>query len=189
MARPKGVYVALLRGVNVGGRNRLPMQGLSEVFLRTGCTRVQTYIQSGNVVFQASDGVARQLPALALEGISKRFGLKVPVVVRTAAELKSAARANPFALASANLDLLHVVFLAGRPTAAQVDSLDPHRSPPDEFRVNGREVYLRLPNGAARSKFTNAYFDAKLATTSTVRNWRTVLKLLEMATAQNAEAS
>lgn len=187
MARPKGVYVALLRGVNVGGKNRLSMEGLSEVFLGAGCTRVQTYIQSGNVVFQASDGVARELPARALGGISKRFGLKVPVVVRTAAELAGAVRANPFALAGADLALLHVVFLAERPTVAQVDSLDPLRSPPDEFRTNGREIYLRLPNGAARSKFTNAYFDAKLATTSTVRNWRTVLQLVDMATAQNTE--
>lgn len=139
------------------------MQGLSEVFLRTGCTFVQTYIQSGNVVFQASHRVARDLPALVTQSISKQFGITTALVVRDVAELEGAARANPFALASADLSLLHVVFLAARPTPAQINKLDPLRSPADKFRANGREIYLSLPNGTARSKFTNAYFDAKLA--------------------------
>jgi uncharacterized protein (DUF1697 family) len=102
------------------------------------------------------------------------------VVTRTAGELRGVLRGNPFLRAGAEAETLHVMFLADRPTPARVAALDSRRSPPDEFEVKGREVYLRLPNGGARTKLTNAYFDAKLATTSTVRNWRTVLKLVEM---------
>jgi uncharacterized protein (DUF1697 family) len=75
------------------------------------------------------------------------------------------------------------VFLADVPTSIRASALDPERSPPDEFVVQGREVFLRLPNGVARSQLTNAYFDSKLGTVSTLRNWRTVLTLLELASA------
>ena len=76
-----------------------------------------------------------------------------------------------------------MAFLEATPDPANVDALDPDRSPGDEFAVLGREVYLHCPNGMARTKLTNAYFDSRLATTSTMRNWKTVLKLLELATA------
>jgi uncharacterized protein (DUF1697 family) len=180
----RGVYVALLRGINVGGKNRLPMSGLNDIFSGVGCRGVETFIQSGNVVFQAAERVARAVPEAVSEGISKRFGFRIPVVMRSATELQHAAKANPFLRAGIDLATLHVAFLADRPAVARLASLDPLRSPPDEFVAVGREVYLRLPNGGARSKFTNAYWDTKLATTSTVRNWRTVLKLVEMTTAQ-----
>jgi uncharacterized protein (DUF1697 family) len=181
----EGIYVALLRGINVGGKNRLPMKALSEVFVQNGCTQVETYIQSGNVVFHATERVARTIPARVSDGILKRFGLQIVVVLRAASELKRATTANPFLKAGTDVASLHVMFLAGHPTAAQIDSLDPLRSPPDAFIARGSEVYLRLPNGAGRSKLTNAYFDARLGTTSTVRNWRTVLKLVEMTTAKS----
>ena len=90
-------------------------------------------------------------------------------------------RANPFLEAGAETDKLHVVFLAELPDAERVEALDPDRSPPDEFVVRGREIYLHCPNGLARSKLTNSYFDARLSTTSTMRNWKTVRKLLELA--------
>jgi uncharacterized protein (DUF1697 family) len=179
---PRGwVYVALLRGINVGGRNRLPMSGLRDIFSGVGCRRVETLIQSGNVVFEATQRVAALVPEAVSEGISKRFGFWIPVVTRSAAELQQAAETNPFLRTGVDVATLHVAFLAERPTVKRLVSLDPSRSPPDEFVAAGREVYLRLPNGGARSKFTNAYLDSKLETTSTVRNWRTVLKLVEMA--------
>ena len=105
------------------------------------------------------------------------------MVIRTADEIRAVARANPFLRGgtSAEIDFLHVMFLADRPTPARVAALDPDRSPRDEFQVVGREIYLHCPNGAARTKLSNAYFDSKLATTSTMRNWRTVLKLADMS--------
>jgi len=177
-------YVALLRGVNVGGKNRLPMSSLVDLFTTVGCRSVETYIQSGNIVFQATERVARAVPEAVSDGIAKRLGFRIPVVMRSATELQSAAKLNPFLRAGVDVATLHIAFLKERPTPARLASLDLRRSPPDELIALGRELYLRLPNGGARSKFTNAYLDAKLVTTSTVRNWRTVLKLVEMATAR-----
>ena len=175
-----GVHVALLRGINVGGKNMLPMKNLIAMFADAGCSAVRTYIQSGNVVFEARQDLANTIPALIAAAISDRFGARVPVITRTAAELREVARSNPFLRAGVDTGTLHVMFLANSPEAGKVASLDPNRSSTDEFVVRGREVYLRCPNGLARTKLTNEYFDSKLATTSTVRNWRTVLKLLQL---------
>lgn len=173
-------HVALLRGINVGGKNNLPMKSLSPLFTDAGCSDVRTYVQSGNVVFRASSSLAQGIPALIEKAISEQFGLRVPVVHRTAAELRQLAKDNPYLRTEKDSTRLHVAFLAAKPTASQVAALDPDRSPPDEFTVSGREVYLRLPNGVGKTKLTNAYLDSKLGTTSTLRNWRTVLKLVEL---------
>ena len=175
-------HIALLRGINVGGRNKLPMKDLAAVFTDLGCADVRTSIQSGNVVFSAGDELASEVPSRAAAAIANRFGLTVPVVTRTAAQLVDAARQNPFLAEGADPRTLAVVFLADLPDHKRVDALDPDRSPPDRFVVRGREVYLHCPDGAARSRLTNAYFDSKLATTSTARNVRTVGKLVEIAT-------
>ncbi len=175
------VFVALLRGINVGGANRLPMRELQALLGALGCREVRTYIQSGNAVFVAPTEQAAQLPGLISEAIGARSGLAVPVVLRRAAELAAVAEDNPFLGAGADPCSLHVLFLAEAPDAAAVARLDPDRSPPDAFVVRGREVYLCCPDGLARSKLTNAYFDRALGTTSTGRNWRTVLTLVEMS--------
>ncbi|HEY7697201.1 MAG TPA: DUF1697 domain-containing protein [Vicinamibacteria bacterium] len=174
-------HVAFLRGINLAGRNRLPMKDLAAMFSKAGCESVATYIQSGNVVFRASPALARGIPDLIEKAISKSFGYQVPVVTRTGGEMRKIVRANPFLRAGADEAALHVAFLTARPAAARVEALDPDRSPPDAFAVRGREIYLHCPNGYGRSKLTNGYFDSKLATMSTVRNWRTVLELLELA--------
>jgi uncharacterized protein (DUF1697 family) len=174
------VHVALLRGINLGGR-RLPMKDLAAVFRDAGCENVQTYIQSGNVVYGADPALAGRLPALIEEAIAERFGLDVPIVTRTAAEIDDVVSRNPFLKPGADLKTLHVAFLKDRPAASRVAALEPSRSPPDAFVLRGREIYLRCPNGVARSKLTTQYFDSRLRTISTARNWRTVLKLQEMA--------
>lgn len=174
------VHVALLRGINLAGKNRLPMNGLSALFTDAGCTDVRTYVQSGNVVFQADPDLARRIPSLIEKAIKDQFGISVPVVTRTAAELRKVPKANPYLAPGVDTSTLHVAFLAAAPTAAQIKALDPNRSPQDEFTVRGREVYLRLPNGVGRTKLSNAYLDPRLGTVSTLRNWRTVLKLVAM---------
>jgi len=174
-------HIALLRGINVGGRNKLPMRDLAAIFTDIGCVDVTTYIQSGNVVFRAPAKLANQIPRLISAGIAERFDLRIPVVTRSAAELEGVVAGNPYLGIESDFTKLHVAFLADRPTPASIDKLDPNRSPPDRFRLMGTEIYLHLPNGAARSKLTNAYFDSRLGTTSTARNWKTVLKLHELA--------
>ncbi len=175
---PTESYVALLRGINVGGKNLLPMKALVEIFAAAECTEVESYIQSGNVIFKAAkiEGVA----AAVRTGIERQFGLKVPVILRTAAEMKKTATENPLLERGTDPASLHVVFLERVPTPAQRASLDPNRSSPDEFIVAGKVVYLSLPHGAAKTKLTAAYFDAKLKTVGTQRNWRTVLTLAKM---------
>jgi uncharacterized protein (DUF1697 family) len=171
------LQLALLRGINVGGKNKLPMRDLSALFVEAGCENVRTFIQSGNVVFSANARVAKNLGSVISSGIEERFGLRVPVILRTAEQLRDVISNNPYPRVE---DMLHVVFLADRPSPEKIGTLDPQRSPPDTFIVRGQEIYLHLPNGAGNSKFTNAWFDSKLNTVSTVRNWRTVNSLLAM---------
>jgi uncharacterized protein (DUF1697 family) len=178
------VYVALLRGINVGGKNRLPMKDLAAIFAEAGCSEVTTYIQSGNVVFGAKEPHARRVPLLVAKKIADRFELRIPVLTRDASELEDVVRSNPFLRRGADAKALHVAFLESRPRAAEISSLDPDRSPPDAFAVRGREVYLHLPNGAGRTKLSNDYLEKRLGTTSTLRNWATVLKLFELAKAR-----
>ncbi|HKD86365.1 MAG TPA: DUF1697 domain-containing protein [Terriglobales bacterium] len=173
-------YVALLRAINVGGKHILPMKHLVEMFCDARCVNVRSYIQSGNVVFSAPEKIAKGIPSLLEQQIEKRFGFPAPVILRTRDELAKVARGNPFLKAGAPERELNVYFLAGQPSAAAVKSLDPQRSAPDRFQVIGREIYLHTPNGMGRTKLTSAYFDSKLKTVATARNWATVLKLLEM---------
>lgn len=175
--------VALLRGINVGGKNKLPMAALVELFEAAGCRDVRTLIQSGNVVFRAPARLRARLGPVVQAEIERRHGLRVPVLLREARALEEVLERNPFLGPRADTGILHVVFLAEAPTARALAALDPRRSPPDEFVVDGSEIFLRCPNGLARTKLTNAWFDAALATTSTVRNWRTVVRLAEMARA------
>jgi len=186
MSRPatSSAYVALLRGINVGGKNKAAMADLARMFEDAGCSDVRTYIQSGNVVFRTTAARAEKLPGLISSSLAQASNLRVPVVLRSAEELAAVIANNPFVKAGEAENLLHVVFLAGHPEAQRVAALDPDRSPPDRFFVRGRDIYLCLPNGVADSKLTNGWFDSRLATVSTGRNWRTVLKLHEMTQEQ-----
>ncbi len=172
------MYLALLRGINVGGKNKLAMKDLQAMFVGAGCEGVQTYIQSGNVIFKAEPEVVEGLPDRIKAEIARQLGYHTPVVLRTTGQLRAVVASNPFLKAGVAEEILHVLFLADRPTPQSVAALDPDRSPPDTFSVQGQEVYLQLPNGAGRTKLTNAYFDSKLGTISTQRNWRTVTTLL-----------
>ena len=172
-------HLALLRGINVGGKAKLPMKELSAIFAAAGATNIRTYIQSGNVLFESP--LPDPLIALVTTEIARIYGYPGRIVLRSAAELNAAFNDNPFAKAGTPLETLHVYFLANKPDPAATKSLDPDRSPGDSCVVRNREIYLHLPNGMARTKLTNAYFDAKLKTTSTARNWNTVGKLVELA--------
>ena len=178
-----GAHVALLRGVNVGGRNRLPMADLAALFEKAGARQVRTYIQSGNVVFRSDAARAARLGAAVAKAMHADLGWSVPIVVRSAAALAAAAKENPFLEEKAALETLHVGFLLDRPERARVAALEPDRSPPDRFVVRGDTIYLHLPNGMARTKLTSQYLDARLGTVVTVRNWNTVTTLLEMLAA------
>jgi uncharacterized protein (DUF1697 family) len=181
MSKPgAGTYAALLRGVNVGGKNKLPMKDLCAMFSSLGCADVVSYIQSGNVVFRADKRLLRTIAGSIQEGIAGRFGFQSPVILRSHEELAEVVRGNPYAERTGDEKALYVMFLADHPAGEQTKSLDPDRSAPDEYIVRGRDIYMYLIKGAATTRLTNAYFDSRLKTVSTSRNWRTVLTLCEM---------
>jgi uncharacterized protein (DUF1697 family) len=173
-------YVALVRGINVGGKHLVPMKMLAEMFASAGCEHVQTYIQSGNVVFAASAAVAREIAECIGKEIRKRLGHEAPVVLRSAEQFEQVVEQNPFSKRTDFENFSHVLFCAHKLSPANIKTLDVGRSPGDEFVCKGQEIYLWLPNGAGKTKLTNAYFDAKLETICTQRNWRTVMKLKAM---------
>jgi uncharacterized protein (DUF1697 family) len=172
-------YVALLRGINVGGKAKLPMADLRALLETLGHADVVTYIQSGNVVLTSPAKEAKVAGDIAA-GIKKEFGLQVPVIVRTRAQLAKVVAGNPYLKSGADPSKLHVTFLAAKPTAAAIAKLDPDRCPPDEFVVRGREIFMLLPNGMGRTKLTIDYFEKRLGTQGTARNWNTVNKLLDL---------
>ncbi len=146
--------------------------------LETDFADVTTVLQSGNVLL-ASRGTEREVSTLVARTIEEAFGLAVPVVVRTAAEILGIAGNNPFLQDGTDRDpkTLHVAFLSARPTEAAIRAVDDARSPPDTHAVQGREVYLEYPNGSGRTRLTLDYLERRLGVTGTARNWRTVERL------------
>jgi uncharacterized protein (DUF1697 family) len=175
-----GLHVALLRGVNVGGKHKIPMKDLCGMFEAAGCERVRSFIQSGNVVFDASAALAKTIPTKVGAAIVKKYGFESPIILRTGKELRAAYEDNPLIDPPLDPKFMYLGFLASAPTKAALAKLEPDRFVPDVFVVRGRDIYLRYPNGLGRSKLTNAYLDGKLGLPSTLRNWNTVGKLVEM---------
>jgi uncharacterized protein (DUF1697 family) len=173
-------YIALLRGVNVGSRSAISMRELRSLLSSIGLEDVRTYIQSGNVVFRATGGTDELAGRIERE-ISGAFDVSPAVILRTPVELEAVGSRNPYLPSGADVSKLHVVFLDQSPAASRVTELDPTRSRPDEFTLDGRELFLHLPNGAGRSKLSLDYFERVLDVRGTQRNWNTVLKLIELS--------
>lgn len=165
-------YAALLRGVNVAG-NKLAMPELSRVVEGLGGRDVQTYLQSGNVVYAGAKSVATRLEQALLD----ELGVGSPVLVRSGAELAAVVAAKPY---DADGKAVSVTFLAGRPDPVKVRAVDPAAYGSDEFVVIGSEIHLHTPGGYGRTKLNNTFWERKLATVATTRNWNTVLALAEM---------
>jgi len=165
--------VALLRGVNVGGV-KLPMAGVRVSLSELGLEDVSTYVQSGNVVFRAP--AVKGLAERIAKRIEADHGVRCTVILRTPQELRAIAKANPFPDPDREPTRHHVVFL----DAKAKGELDPERSPGDEFAVKGREIYIRYASGAGRSKLSLQWFEKGLGVKGTARNWRTLLKLIEL---------
>lgn len=159
------------------------MKDLAAIFSAAGCSDVATYIQSGNVVFRATDACARKLAGVVAKKIFDELGFEAPVVLRSVDELHEVAQNNPFLRKDSDFTKLHVAFLADEPKPAAVAALDPKKWPGDELVVKGRDIYLHFPNGVGGSKLTNNYLDRTLQTVSTIRGWKTILKLVELSSA------
>ncbi len=175
-------YVALLRGINLGAHNKVSMAYLRDLFASLGGEDVSTYVQSGNVVFKSSAAPSKVAEAVE-ERLKLDLGLEVPVIMRSRVQLAKLLTANPFAAAESEPTKLHVTFLAGRPHRAGARALNALDHGADRFHIVGREIFAHLPNGYAGTKLTNALFEKHLRVAATSRNWRTVTKLAELASA------
>ncbi len=172
-------YAVLLRGVNVGSHNKVPMRWLREAAEAAGYPDVATYVQSGNLLLSSADkpaALARKINELIRDGC----GCDVDVMVRSRAQLAAAVRANPFPEHADEPKLLHVVFLTAAPPVAKVRALDPDEFSPERFAIRGTEIYTWHPNGFGRSKLATVAWPKRLGVAGTDRNWRTVTTLLEM---------
>ncbi len=174
--------ICLLRGVNVGGHNMIKMDALRALCESLGHCDVQTYVQSGNVVFQTKERDAvkgrRRKSKTAIE---KKHGFRPDVILRTAAEMREVIARNPFAKRKGiEPAKLIVTFLASELTAESQAALLGLKPKPEELRLNGREVYVYFPDGMGSSKFT-PILSRTLKNKGTARNWNSVMKLLEMA--------
>ncbi len=174
-------WVALLRGVNVGSV-RVGMADLRRLVTGLGHQDVQTYLQSGNVVFGSTVRDAEALAGGIERALADELGLTVPVLVRSARELAAVAGGNPYADREDDPTRLLVAFLATAPEPSAVAALTVPAGEPAAFTVTGREVFLHYPAGGyGRSRFTNAYLEKKLGVVATTRNWRSVRALAELA--------
>ena len=173
--------IALLRGINIGPRQRVSMPDLRALIEGLGYTDVETLVQSGNVIFTSRAAPATLEKKLEQE-IEQQLGVDPAVVVRTRDELAAAIEANPFKVPQNPKDL-HVTFLSGAPDNDAVKKLETADFPPDELRFAGREIYILYADGMGRSELAKQLGRAKLGVAATDRNWNTVTKLLEMADA------
>ncbi|NVB79411.1 MAG: DUF1697 domain-containing protein [Kofleriaceae bacterium] len=173
------VYVALLRGINVGGSKSLKMTLLREVLESAGCKDVETYIQSGNVVFAHASRSEAKLQKDLEAAIAKAAKFDVPVVLRSAAELNQVVNDNPFPKSGGKE--LHVLFCTTKPTATAFAKIEAAKFAPEAWALANREVYLNLPHGIGTSKLAGAITRVSPAKEATARNWNTVEKLVAMA--------
>jgi uncharacterized protein (DUF1697 family) len=175
-------WVVLLRGVNVGGANRLPMSDLRDLVGSLGHSDVVTYIQSGNLLLTSTRKDRAKIAAEICAAITSSFGLAVTAILRTSTELRASIASNPFsAEAKADAARVHIMFLSDVPKPEFAAQLEPERFAPERFQLLASELFLHYPNGAGRSKMNLDYFEKRLRVRGTARNLNTVAKLIELA--------
>jgi uncharacterized protein (DUF1697 family) len=176
MAKTLTRYALLLRGVNVGTKNSLPMAELRSMLADAGCSDVQTYVQSGNAVFATKLGAAELTKAIE-HALEQYMGRPIDTTLRTSKQLSAVIDANPFASVATNLSHLCVTFLSVAPGKAEVAPLEDKEWAPELFKIAGKEIYTWHPNGQGRSPLAAALGKLRLRGAVTTRNWNTVLKL------------
>jgi uncharacterized protein (DUF1697 family) len=176
------VYIALLRGINIGPHKRMKMEKLRASCEGLGLRNVKTYIQSGNVIFSAGKLSSGALSKKMGECIVRDFGFSADVISRTQDEMKRIIDDNPFTKERGmDVSKLHVVFLSQPPTAPALKKLQELTLPPDRVHPSGSEIYFYFPNGVSGSSLWKHPLDKVLSVAGTMRNWNTVNKLYEMA--------
>ncbi|MGB7842599.1 MAG: DUF1697 domain-containing protein [Salinimicrobium sp.] len=173
-------FVAILRGLNVGGERKLPMDELKELFLKLGYSKVRTIMQSGNVIFEA-EAKEEEISKAVENAIFETYNFKVPVICRSAEDLQKSVTENPFFEdAAAELERLHLTFLKELPESKKLEKLKEYNFYPDEFLVREKNIFIYCSGKYSDSELSNTFFEEKLKVPATTRKWETVLKLAEL---------
>jgi len=173
-------YIALFRGINVGGRNKLPMRELVGALEALGLHKVRTYIQSGNVVFQSEEQSLDDISERISTAINESHGFSPYVLILTLEEFENALTANPYPEATPEPKTLHLYFLAAAPENPDLEKLEGLKLENERYSLLGKVFYLYAPDGIGRSKLA-ARVEKALGVRVTARNWRSAVKILELA--------
>jgi len=173
-------FIALLRGINVSGQKQIKMSDLKLLFEELGFHDVETYIQSGNVIFSAKEKSIQKLEAKISSGIIKNFGFDVQIIVITPEEIGFILKSNPFIKKKKDSEKLYVTFLASNPSIENIKKLNAIDYSPEEYIIDGRYIYLFVPNGYGKAKLNNNLFENKLKVFGTTRNLKTIKTVFEM---------
>ena len=173
--------VSLFRGINVGGNQLVRMEALKGLHTSLGLGDVQTYIQSGNVVFTSDDADVAQIQKNIEDGFAQTFGFSVKVMVRTANQLNAIIGNNPFQdQPMRESNRIIALFLESYPVSTALEDIQKTYNGPEEIHIIGKEAFIYYPEGQGRSKLTNVFLEKKMKTAGTARNWNTVLKLQQL---------
>jgi uncharacterized protein (DUF1697 family) len=173
------VYVSMLRGINVSGQKQVRMADLQSLYESLNLVNVQTYVQSGNVVFDSPAQDAAKLTKSIEAKIEETFGFSVPVLIRVADDFQRIIESHPFAQEDSARVL--VTFLYEHPDQTKLDDLSTYKDKVDQFALGEQEIFLFCPGGYGKTKLSNTFFEKKLGVIATTRNWKTVNALYAMA--------
>ncbi len=168
-------YLSLLRGINIGGRKKIRMQDLAQLYEAMGFLNVRTYIQSGNVIFEAADEDGARVASRIEDGIRRRYGFDVRVLIKTAPQMRRVLDDKPF-----DDERIFVTFLFQTPQHIPIDELNRVKQLSEQFHIAGDIVYFFCPDGYGRTKLSNNFLEAKLKVAATTRNWKSVRALHEL---------
>ncbi|WP_117881731.1 DUF1697 domain-containing protein [Aureibaculum luteum] len=173
-------HIAILRGINVGGKRKILMADLKELLNKNSFKNCTTYIQSGNVIF-LTDKPVIEIEQKIKQIIFEKYGFDVPVLVRTANEIENIFHNNPFLLKQTDINKLYVAFLAEIPSDENLEKLTAIHFDNANYEINGKHVFMQYNTKSSDSKLTNNLIENKLKVTATSRNWKTVTKLFELS--------
>lgn len=174
-------YIALLRGINVSGKKLIKMTDLKELFEARRFLNVQTYIQSGNVIFSSTEKSTDKIKNIISKSIKQKFGFDVGIQVITPDMIEYVLRNNPFIKKKKEVDRLYVTFLSDKPSEESINKLGTVNYSSEEYFIDQKLIYLYYPNGIGRAKLSNNQFENKLKVEATTRNWKTINKLWELS--------
>ena len=169
-------HISILRGINVSGQKKIKMVDLKKLYEGLGFKNVQTYIQSGNVVFESAEMNAKKLEQLIFDDIKKQYNFEVPNLILLPEEVEEALKNNPFK----DIEKMYFTFLADTPTKENIEKLSSYHFENEFYELIGKVIYSHFPNGVGRAKMSNNFFEQKLKVMATSRNLNTTKKLLEM---------